>query len=683
MIKEKARPSRPRLFCILKRLTMHWIDYTVIAAYMIGVAGIGFWAMRSIRDTEDFFLGGRRFGKVFSIFLQFGAGTSSDMPVSVARESFRNGMSGIWAVMLWLFITPFYWLIAPWYRRLRLVTIGDYFTERFQSEAMGAAYALFSLLYFVFYIAIGLTAVGKTVEVLTLRPESTYTEVEIREVESFRRYTELKKLRLERDGLSADEEREYRSLRESSTLGELRSGFSYISSRTAVPVIAVVILLYAMLGGLKAAVITDFIQGVLIIFLSFILIPYGLNSAGWFSGLHESVPEYMFNLLGSAQTSDYTALFVFSIILINLVGIVVQPHIITTGGGAAKDEMSARVGFCYGNYLKRLCTIGWALVGVIGYALYAREVSDPDMIWGYITLRLLPVGLVGLMIAAMLAAIMSSADAFMVSGSALFTMNLYRPLRPESSDAHLVWVGRLTTAVIILGGVLVSQLFHSVIVLLKFIWILPVIFGASFWLSYLWRRVTTTAAWTAIVFSLLFSFVLPVLLPHLDGIATDRSLLQETVAIPVELRIGADSADVAAGLAEARGQLISRSTSLPPTSIYFENKVQTIDPDDPGKACFRGIGKFRIWVWMLSGMGVDFSHTTRSTLDATVFLCDALVPFLVLIVLSFVTVPVSRQALDRFYARVHTPVQRDREADRREVELSYEDPGRFRSRLWF
>lgn len=660
---------------------MNWLDFTVITIYMFGVAGIGIWTMRSIRNTEDFFLGGRGFGKVFSIFLQFGAGTSSDMPVSVSRESFRNGMSGIWAVLLWLFITPFYWIIGPWYRRLRLVTIGDYFTERFQSKALGAAYATFSVFYFMYYIAIGLTAVGKTVEVLTPRPESTYTAEEAESVTRYRRYVELEKLRLDGKTHTPAELNEYRLLQEKKASGEIRSGYSYISSRTIVPGIALVILIYSMLGGLKAAVITDFIQGVLIIFLSFVIIPFGLRATGWFSGLHENVPEHMFNLLGSAQTSDYTLLFVFSIVLINLVGIVVQPHIMQTGGGAAVDEMSARVGLTYGNYLKRFCTVGWALVGVIGYALYAHEVSDPDMIWGYATMKLLPAGLVGLMIAALLAAIMSSADAFMVSGSALFTMNLYRPWRPASSDAHLVWVGRLTTAFIIIGGVLLSQLFHSVIVLLKYIWTLPVIFGASFWLSFLWRRVSAAAAWSAIIFSLTFSFLLPVLLPQVNSIASSPELLTGTRPSFVEVHVGADSEDVAEGRALKTGELITKRITVPSTPIYFEEKVRE-NPDDPDSQ-YRGSGKFRLGVWALSRLGGDFSTSSRSTLEALTFLLDAILPFFLLLLVSFLTTPVLKGALDRFYARVHTPVQRDSQLDRREVERSYADPNRFRDKLWF
>jgi len=660
---------------------LHWLDVTVILIYMLAVAGIGVWTMRGIRGTEDFFLGGRRFGKVFSIFLQFGAGTSSDMPVSVSRESFRNGMSGIWAVLLWLFITPFYWIIGPWYRRMRLMTVGDFFCERFDSKAMGGAYAIFSVFYFMYYIAIGLTAVGKTVEVLTPRPESTYTARQASGVADYRRYVELEGLRMEQGRLPAGQEKEYRVLRDKHRLGELRSGYSYVGSRVAVPVIAVVIMVYCVLGGLKAAVITDFIQGVLIIFLSFVIIPFGLIKVGWFSGLHQQVPEYMFNLLGSPVASDYTALYVFSIILINLVGIVVQPHIMQTGGGAAVDELSARIGLCYGNYLKRICTVGWALVGVLGFALYAREVSDPDMIWGYATRQLLVPGLVGLMIAAMLAAIMSSADAFMVSGSALFTMNVYRPLRSGLPEDHYLKVGRLTTVLIIIGGVILSQVLHSVIELLKYIWTLPVIFGASFWFSYLWRGVTRTAAWCAIAFSLVVSIILPVVIPEFQAISTSPRWLAETRPSEVEVRVGADSADVAAGLAASRGQLISKKLTLPPAAIFFEDKVR-VDPDDPNSP-ERGIGKFRVPVWLLSRLGLDFSSCSRSTLQAIVFISDAVLPFLLLLLVSLFTPVVAKPELDRFYARVHTPVHADPETDRREVELSYADPERFRSKLLF
>ena len=80
-----------------------------------------------VLQTAQRAIGGRRFGKLFSTFFAFGAGTHSDQAVSVAAKTYTTGMSGIWYQWLWLFVTPFYWLIAPIYRRCRCITTGDFF----------------------------------------------------------------------------------------------------------------------------------------------------------------------------------------------------------------------------------------------------------------------------------------------------------------------------------------------------------------------------------------------------------------------------------------------------------------------------------------------------------------------------------------------------------------------------
>ena len=657
---------------------MHWLDLTVIAIYMVAVAGIGIWAMRGIQNTEDYFMGSRKFGKLYSIFLQFGAGTSSDMPISVSRESFRNGMSGIWAVLLWLFVTPFYWVISPWYRRLRLITIGDFFSIRFDSKMLGAAYAVVGLVFYMYFIAIGLTAVGKTVEILTPKPETEYSVTQQRNVESFRHYRELGDKLSRGLSLSTVEQKKYDSLHDLAVQGKIRSGYSYLTSRMVIPAIAVIISLYCVLGGLKAAVLTDLIQGILIIFLSFVMIPFGLIKTGGFSGLHERVPEYMFNILGSPASSDYTILYIFSIVLINLVGIVAMPHIITTGGGAAKDELSARIGLCYGNYLKRLCTIGWALMGIIGFALYSKEISDPDMVWGYATHKLLAPGLVGLMLAAMLAAIMSSADVFMVSGSALFTLNIYKPLRGESSEEHFVVIGRVTSIIIIVGATLLALRLNNVLELLKYTWTLPVIFGSVFWMSILWRRVTLKAAWATVVFSLIFTIVLPNIMSRIDPIATDKNFLLETYPSSATVRVGADSLDVGKGLASEVGQLIEKKVEIKAVPVFFSEKVSL--KNDDGE---RGIGRFRHQVWLLSLTGIDVRRFGKSALDAAVFILDATLPFVVLIIVSLLTRPVDSKKLDCFFARVHTPVQRTPEQDALALKRAEADPSIFEKRKFF
>ena len=128
---------------------METVDYVVLFGYFAGMAAIGVWAMKRVKGQEDYFMGGRRFGKLFQTFAAFGAGTGSADPVNTARGTFANGMSGMWGVRYWLFVTPIYWISAVWYRRMRCLTLGDWFVERYQSEKMGVAYALFGCFYYM------------------------------------------------------------------------------------------------------------------------------------------------------------------------------------------------------------------------------------------------------------------------------------------------------------------------------------------------------------------------------------------------------------------------------------------------------------------------------------------------------------------------------------------------------
>ena len=140
---------------------MQFIDYIVLFLYFAGMAGIGFWLMRQQKKQEDFFMAGRGFGKLMQTFAAFGAGTGSADPVNTARGTFNNGMSGMWSVMYWLFVTPVYWISAVWYRRMRSLTFGDWFVERYESKAIGVAYALFGCFFYMTYGAMMFTAIGK------------------------------------------------------------------------------------------------------------------------------------------------------------------------------------------------------------------------------------------------------------------------------------------------------------------------------------------------------------------------------------------------------------------------------------------------------------------------------------------------------------------------------------------
>ncbi len=86
---------------------MTFLDYAVLVAYFLLMASIGFICMRRVKGQEDYFLGSRGFGKLLQTFAAFGAGTGSSDPVNTGRTTFTSGLSGMWSVMYWLFVTPF------------------------------------------------------------------------------------------------------------------------------------------------------------------------------------------------------------------------------------------------------------------------------------------------------------------------------------------------------------------------------------------------------------------------------------------------------------------------------------------------------------------------------------------------------------------------------------------------
>jgi len=103
------------------------VDAVVLGAYLVGITAMGVWMARRVHNLSDFFMP-RRFGKTMMITHAFGTGTASDQAVVVASATFKGGLSGIWYQWLWLFATPFYWLIAPIMRRFRAVTTADVLT---------------------------------------------------------------------------------------------------------------------------------------------------------------------------------------------------------------------------------------------------------------------------------------------------------------------------------------------------------------------------------------------------------------------------------------------------------------------------------------------------------------------------------------------------------------------------
>ncbi len=121
-----------------------FIDWLVVFLYLIGVTLVGVRAAKKVRTSSNFFISDRKFGKIMMMLFTFGTGTSTDQAVSVAAKAYQSGASGIWYQWVSLFSTPFYWLLAPLFRRMRAVTTADYLFKRYD-QSVAVLFALIGM----------------------------------------------------------------------------------------------------------------------------------------------------------------------------------------------------------------------------------------------------------------------------------------------------------------------------------------------------------------------------------------------------------------------------------------------------------------------------------------------------------------------------------------------------------
>ena len=430
------------------------LDWAVIIAYLIVVTAIGLVVGYRVRHSGDYFLGGRRFGPWLMIGQSFGVGTHAEMPVALAGAVYSVGASAIWFQWKNLFITPFYWIMAPVFRRIRRTTMAEFTEDRYGSW-MAAIYIVFAVCFFIINTGSMLKGAGKVISQAT------------------------------GGGVGVDE---------------------------IVVAMTVMFILYSFVGGLVAAAWTDLFQGFLIIVLSFLLIPLGWSVVGGLDGMKASLEPFRFSL----ATPSGIGPWVIAMLTVNgLVGIMAQPHQLATVG-TGRDERTCRIGMLYGNMVKRVCTVGWALVGLIVAAMIVQgradgvTLGDPENAFGFACRQLLFPGALGLMIASILAANMSTCSAFLVDSGALFTEGLYRRrLAPGKPDHHYLWVGRISGFAITMLGVLYAIfLIQSVLYTFLLTETLATFVGISVLGGIVWRRANRWGALASIVTALTTNFVL-------------------------------------------------------------------------------------------------------------------------------------------------------------------------------
>jgi SSS family transporter len=437
------------------------IDWAVIIVYLVGITFIGLWAVKKVRSTASFFIGDRKFGKIMMAFFMFGSGTHSEQAVGVAAKTYQVGASGIWYQWLWLFVTPFFWLIAPFFRRMRALTTGDYFEVRYGRSVSGL-YAVMGILPLLVAIGVMLRGSGKLVEAVSG--------------------------------------------------GDIKSNVAIIA-------MTVMFVIYGVAGGLSAAIATNLVQGLLTIVLSFIILPFALSKVGSMSGLRESNSNP--DMLSLVSPGEITLFYIIIIAFNALVGWVTMPETMANCA-AGKTEMEGRTGVTVGIFGKRICTIAWMLTGLCAVVMYDKldKLADADLAYGTMARDLLPEispGLIGLFIAGMLASVMSTCDSLMVVASALFTENIYKKfLVVGKADKHYTLIGRIASALVVMLGIFVAFKLESVVEGLEIYWMVSALMGIAFWVGLYWRGATAAGAWAATLTSLgafLFTSTKPLGIP--------------------------------------------------------------------------------------------------------------------------------------------------------------------------
>ncbi len=625
--------------------SLHVLDIGIVIAYLLTVVYIGKRAAAGAKSEEGFFLAGRKLGKLYQFFLNFGNATEPQGAVSTASFVYQQGAPGSWLSFQTVFMNPYFWFMNVWFRRVRLTTLADLFEDRFASRGLSMFYAIFQIGVACVFLGFGNVTAYKIASSLVVKPDATWTAPERTAVENYRELKQLEKQNAA-SPVAGDAKVKLEMLRDQNARGELRSYITLLNPLAFYLVFGAVVGTYIVLGGMSGAAINEGLQSILIIVFSLLLIPTGLHAIGGWKALATKVPAHYFDLFGGGAGQFTT----WSIVAFLLVAIVQNAGLSHNMGicGSAKNEFAARSGVS-GNYLKRFMIILWAFAGLIAVALFgAGGLSDPDATWGALSNRLLGPGLIGLMLAGVLAGTMSTLAAKALAISSLFVRNVYRQIWPDISQERGVFYARCTIVVVLILGTASALLMGNFYSIVNIVLTVNIPFGAAVLMTFWWRRITAPAVWACVILSTVVILVIPWTASAIPGFARDAALAQVS--------------------------------TNPGTGVYFAAVVHG-DPTDLSSAYVAKEGflnnRFNFEAWLLGKVGVNVAAlvpTERFTLQ---FFFDGLFPFVVIMVASWLTPQRDPTRVALFYGRMKTPVGATPELEAAAIEETRRHPQRF------
>jgi solute:Na+ symporter, SSS family len=402
------------------------LDWLVIGLYFSVIGVLAWWYGRHQKDSVDYFLAGRNAGFITIGASIFTSNIGSEHIVGLAGQGAATGMAmAHWELHAWVLILLSGFFV-PFYYKSGVQTIPEFLERRFNARAR-TILSVVSLVAYVF-TKVSVTVFAGAIVFQALLPD---------------------------------------------TFGSRDNAF-WVGAFTTVILTGI----YTVFGGMRAIMATATPQAVIILFGSFVITWVGLGKLG--AGVGGGIGAGWSELIATASTnadqfalwrplSDPTFPWLGVMIASPIIGIwywctdqyIVQRVL------SAKDLQSARRGALFGGLLKVWPVLIFLIPGMIGWALHQKgllalpmkmvdgvSVIDGDTVFPTLVTTLLPTGVRGLIVACLLAALMSSLASLFNSSASLFTVDIYEKLRPGQSEQHLLTVGRIATTVVVGAGLL-------------------------------------------------------------------------------------------------------------------------------------------------------------------------------------------------------------------------------------
>lgn len=417
------------------------IDWIIILLYFVVILGIAWWVIRQQSTTsDDYFLAGRNLGWFVVGASIFASNIGSEHLVGLAGSGATDGVAlAHYELHAWCLLV-LGWLLAPFYIRSNVFTMPEFLEKRFNSTARWVLSIISLVAYVLTKVAVGIFAGGIVFGVLL--PEVSFMGLD--------------------------------SFWIGSILMILLTG------------------LYTMLGGLRAVAYTETMQTVILVLGAVLTTIYGLDALGGWGELKRIAGSEMFNLWKPIVPAGYEATWapvktdtqmawyfnsnypwigmLFCAPIVGLWYWCTDQYIVQRILGAS-NLTEARRGTIAAAFFKLLPVFIFIIPGMITYALastgkiasLSAELMGPDgailnskaqQVFPLLVATVLPAGIRGIVVAGLLAALMSSLAGVFNASSTLFTMDLYSKLKPNVSEAQLVRMGRIATGVMVVIGLL-------------------------------------------------------------------------------------------------------------------------------------------------------------------------------------------------------------------------------------